>query len=186
MVEQNAKRKSKLIQLFIVLGIVVLIGSSFGINVLGARKHPGVPEKLMEMRLGNYVSGSEALSQVNQLHGTGIQITGAIIADYSHDFNPYHKSNDERVDVWIGKTSTVADANVLVSQMYQAVQEGKRNTPFSNPRKVTVDGQELAQLDGPGGTHFFYAAAQPTPRIIWLTIKSANPDAVLSEVLKDF
>jgi hypothetical protein len=35
------------------------------------------------------------MRQVNQLHGTGIELTRAVIADYSHDFNPYHNNDDK-------------------------------------------------------------------------------------------
>ncbi|MBI4296609.1 MAG: hypothetical protein HY667_05790 [Chloroflexi bacterium] len=182
---ENGKQRFRLTQTLIVVGIVAIIGISFAVNILGAQKHPGVPEKLLEMKVGNYASGPQALNQVNQLHGTRIELADAIIAEYSHDFNPYHK-NDEKVSVWIGKTKTIAEATDLLGRMYQGIQQGKGNTPFSNATRQIVDGHEVFQVDGGGGKHFFYAAGDPEPRIVWLTINSDNTGSILKEALKSF
>ncbi|MBI2830394.1 MAG: hypothetical protein HYX81_04455 [Chloroflexi bacterium] len=182
---ENRKRRFKQTQTIIVLGIFAIVGISFAINVLGAQRHPGVPEKLLEMKVGNYVSGKQALNQVSQLHGTNIDLSDAIIADYSHDFNPYHK-NDEKVSVWIGKTKTAAEAADLINRMYQGIQAGKGNTPFSNARRQTVEGHEIFQVDGAGGKHYFYAVDTPEPRIVWLTINSDNAAGILKEAFKSF
>lgn len=182
---EKRKKGLKLIQLLIVMGVIAAIGVGFTVNVLGAGKHDGVPEKLLEMKVGNYVGGTQALEQVDQLHGTGIELTGAIIAEYSHSFNPYHR-NDEKVSVWIGKTKTAAEAASLLSQMYQGIQQGKGSTPFSSAQKQIVDGYEVFQVEGPGGKHYFYVADQPEPRIIWLTINSDNTENILKEALKSF
>lgn len=182
---EERKQRFKLTQTLIVIGIIAAIGISFAINVLGAQKHPGVPEKLFEMKVGNYVSGSQALNQVSQLHGMNIELAGAIVAEYSHNFNPYHR-NDEKVSVWIGKTNTIAEAVDLLNRMYQGIQIGKGSTPFSNATKLTVDGHEVFQVEGPGGKHYFYAIGDPEPRVVWLTISSPNADGILREALKSF
>ncbi|MBI4285382.1 MAG: hypothetical protein HY670_05735 [Chloroflexi bacterium] len=181
----NKKSRSKLIQIFIAIGIIAVIIISFGVNVLGFKKHTGIPEMLLEMKISNHVEGQQALARVNTLHGVDIPLVGAIIADYSHDFNPYHK-NDDKVNVWIGKTKSAADATELINRMYQGIQQGKGNTPFSNARKITVEGREVFQTDGPGGQHYFYAMSAPEPRVIWLTISAGNPGAVLRESVKVF
>ncbi len=185
MVKENKRQRSRLIQLIIVFSIIAIIAISFGVNVLGAKSHEGVPKTLLEMKLGNYIDGATALNQVSQLHGTGIELTGAIVASYSHDFNPYHK-NDDRADVWIGKTKSSVAATDLLDRMIKGIQTGKGNTPFSNVQKISVEGYEVYQVDGPGSSYYFYAVRDTNPRVIWLTINSANPSAVLRESINVF
>ena len=183
-VRLKAKKRNRfgLIQLFIVIGLLAIVGVSFGVNVL-PKKYAGVPEKLGDMKVGSVIEGPEAMAQVNRLHGTNIELVSALIVEYSHDFNPYHK-NDEQVTVWVGKTKSDELALELVGRMFDGISNGG-SSGFSNPQKLSVDGHEVFQIDGPGGTHFFYPAADP-PRVVWLTIQSRDASTLLQEALKNF
>ncbi len=179
---KNRHNRFGLIQLFIALGLLAIVGVSFGVNVL-PKKYAGVPEKLGEMKVGNVIEGAEAMAQVSRLHGTTIELDSALIAEYSHDFNPYHK-NDEQVTVWVGKTKSDDLALELTRRMFEGIRDGG-SSGFRNPQKLSVDGHEVFQIDGPGGTHFFSHAADP-PRVIWLTIRSNDASTILQEALNRF
>ncbi|MBI2851347.1 MAG: hypothetical protein HYX80_10000 [Chloroflexi bacterium] len=130
------------------------------------------------MKLGSFIEGSQALAQVNQLHGTTIDLSSAYIAEYSHDFNPYH--NDRaRVTVWVGTARSNDAAAALLSRMVAGISTG--NTPFSKPERVTVAGLDIYQVTGSGGDHFFYQSRESPDRVVWLTIEEAG-DAVSSIV----
>ena len=181
---QTKKKRNRfgLIQLFIVIGLLAAVWFSFGQNVL-PKKYSGVPEKLGDMKVGSVIEGSAAMAQVNQLHGTDIELVSVSIAEYSHDFNPYHK-NDEQVTVWVGKTKSDELALELTGRMFEGIRDGG-SSGFRNPQKLSVDGYEIFQIDGPGGTHFFYPAADP-PRVVWLTIQSKDAFTLLQEALNNF
>ena len=151
-------------------------------NVL-PKKYAGVPEKLGAMKMGSVIEGAEALAQVNALHGTDIELVSVFIVEYSHDFNPYHK-NDDQVTVWVGTTQSDELALELTRRMFDGIRDGG-SSGFRNPQKISVDGHEVFQIDGPGGTHFFYPAADP-PRVVWLTIQSQDATILLQEALKNF
>lgn len=176
------RRGLLLVQLFIVVGFLAIVGVSFGVNVL-PKKYAGAPEKLGNMKIGSIIEGPAAMAQVNQLHGTDIELVSVFIVEYSHDFNPYHK-NDEQVTVWVGKTKSDELALELTERMFEGIRDGG-SSGFRNPQKLSVDGYEVFQIDGPGGTHFFYPAADP-PRVVWLTIQSKDASTLLQEALKNF
>ncbi len=178
----NKKQRNLIIQIGVVLVILVGIWLSFGRNILSTSKSPDVPAQLAGMKVGNIVEGAQALSQVNKLHGLDIQLEGAYIAEYSHEFNPYH--NDvERVTVWVGKTGTVAESQALATRMYTAIQ--KSGSPFSDPQRISLNGREVFRVTGPGGQHYFYSSSSKA-EIIWLIIESSEPQRILSEALGVF
>ncbi|MBI4180548.1 MAG: hypothetical protein HY528_01305 [Chloroflexi bacterium] len=152
------------------------------VNVL-PKKYAGIPEELGGMKVASVIEGPAAMAQVNQLHGIDIGLASAEIVEYSHAFNPYHKS-DDRVTVWVGKTTSDALAMELTKRMFDAISNGG-SSGFRNPQKISVDGHEVVQIEGPGGIHFFYPAADP-PRVIWLTIQSSDVTPLLQEALNKF
>lgn len=179
------KRRSSLVfQLLLVAGFLAVVWFSFGRNVLSLQNRQGdIPLKLAEMQVGNVIRGSEALAQVNKLHNTNIVLTSAYIAEYSHTFNPYHSSKD-KITVWVGRAETSQAAATLLSRMRQGIEKG--GSPFSNLRQITVSGQTVFALDGPGGSHFFYQSAKKSEEVVWLTIDAASPTFILEQALELF
>jgi hypothetical protein len=175
------RNRNHIFQLVTVLGLIFLVWFSFGRNVLSPPKHPGVPEELAGMKLGNFKDGPEALAQVNKLHGAGIELANAFIAEYSHDFNPYHENN-ERLYVWVGETINPEMATALTADMVKAIGTGSQG--FSAPKPLTINGWEVFQVAGPGGEHFFYTSSKTPTRIIWLIVKSNNSLSVLDKALE--
>lgn len=136
------------------------------------------------MKLGDFTEGAQALAQVNQLHGTTIDLKDAYIAVYSHDFNPYH--NDKaRVTVWVGTARSNDSAAGLLKRMVAGISNG--GTPFSKPKRLTVGGYEIYQVTGLGGDHFFYQSPNNGQRVIWLTVEEAgNTISIVEQALDEF
>lgn len=135
-----------------------------------------MPERLGALELTGTIEGAEALAQVNRLHGTDIELVSAYIAEYAHD--------DERVTAWVGKTESSSAGAELINKMIQAIEKG--GSGFSNLQRLTIADQEVFQVVGPGGEHFFYNSKEPKGQIVWLTIEAADVLPILEQAIKTF
>lgn len=177
------KRKSgvtTLFQLLLVVGFLSFMWFSFGQNVLAPRAQSGVPKQWGEMVLASSTGGSEALTQINKLHGTNIELVSAYIAEYAHS-SPYH---NVRATVWVGKAENPAAAAELVKRMQEAI--GKGGTPFTNLQRLTLGGNEVFQVSGSGGEHFFYNSNKTEGQVVWLTIQAPDAISIMEEAMDTF
>ncbi len=136
-----------------------------------------MPERLGALELIGTIEGAEALAQVNRLHGTDIELVSAYIAEYAH--------GDERATAWIGKTESSSAGAELINKMVQAIEKGG-GSGFSNLQRLIIADQEVFQVNGPGGEHFFYNSKEPKGQIVLLTIQAADVLPILEQALKTF
>ena len=153
-----------------------MVWFSFGQNVLAPQKQPDVPEQLGNLKLVGSVEGSEALAQITELHGTNIEMVSAYIAEYVH--------GNERVSVWVGRTKSGSAGAALTERMLQAIEKG--NSGFGNLQRLTIGDQEVFQVDGPGGEHFFYNSKEQQGKVVWLIVEATDALPILKEALKSF
>jgi hypothetical protein len=178
------RTRSGLLQLSIVIGILALVGGSFLFKVLSPQTPEDVPGQLGDMKLGSFVEGTQALAQVNQLHGTTIDLQEAYIAEYSHDFNPYHPDK-ARVTVWVGTSRNNNAAAALLNRMANGIAGGRGS--FTEMEKVSVSGIDVFQVKGPGGEHFFYQSKVSPDRVVWLIIQdSPNTTPLVEQAIDEF
>jgi hypothetical protein len=180
--KKTRKGKAAALQLGIVGVIVILIGISFLVKVLAPPTPSGVPGVLADMKLGSFVGGTQALAQVNQLHGTSIDLADAYVAVYSHDFNPYH-SDRARVTAWVGTAKTGDAASALLGRMVAGM--SNNNTPFTKPQLVRVGSYSIYQASGLNGEHFFYQSPNDGKKVVWLTVEEAGNTMFLVEQALD-
>lgn len=181
---RRKRRGLLLFQLLLVFGFLALAWFSFGRNVLAPRREAAVPERLGTLELVNSVRGAEALAQIRKLHGLDVGLTTAYIAEYA--------SGKERVTVWVGRAESGAAATELTRRMVEGIQ--REGSAFSNLQRLNIEGQEVFQVDGPGGKHFFYNPWQssvydvrsPGEKVVWLTMQVADIRPVLERAIKTF
>ncbi len=170
------RRGLVLLQLFIVVGLLALVGFSFGQNVLAPREQLDVPERLGTLELTGTLGGSEAMAQITRLHGTNIEVMSAYIVKYAY--------GHERVIVWIGRVESRDAAAALTRKMIDGI--GKGGSIFGNLQRLTIAGQEVFQVDGPGGEHFFYNSRGTDKQIVWLTVEADDALSTLKQVVNTF
>ena len=173
---RKKRRRLLLVQLLIVIGFMILLWFSFGQNVLSPEKQEGVPEQLGRLELVSSIVGSDALSQINSLHGTNINLVTAYIASYAR--------SNERVTIWVGYAETSDSASELITIMIDGIADG--NPVFSNLQQLTVAGHEVFQIEGVGGEHFFYQSEKPRESVVWLSIEAADSMPILEQAVKIF
>ncbi|MDP3879023.1 MAG: hypothetical protein Q8Q07_01790 [Dehalococcoidales bacterium] len=155
-------------------------GLSFRQNVLDPPKPAGIPDRLGTLGLVNATDGAEATASINKLHGTSIELVSAYIANYAHS-SPYH---NVKTTVWVGRAANQEAAIELINKMAEAITRG--GSGFSNLQRLTVAGQDIFQVRGPGGAHFFYNSRKSPEEVIWLTIEAAETSEILEEAIKTF
>ena len=153
-----------------------MVWFSFGQNVLAPQKQLGVPEQLGTLELIGSIEGSEALSQIDRLHGTDIKLVSAYIAEYAH--------GNERVTVWVGITESRDAATELTRMMLQGIEKG--GPVFTNLQRLSIADHEVFRVDGPGGEHFFYISKEQRELVVWLTIEAADTLPILEQALNNF
>lgn len=167
----------------VAIGLLAAVWFSFQKNVLAPVSRPGVPGILAGMKLRSVTEGEEAMARVNQLHGTGIELSDAFIAEYSYDFNAYQTNNDH-VTVWVGEAESGEAAKQLTERMIRGIEKG--TSVFGKPELITTAGQEVYQVRGPGGEHFFYISKKNAKQVIWAIISSSNPSTFLNAIVAGF
>lgn len=173
------RRGLVLVQLFIVIGFLAMLWFSFGQNVLAPVKQGGVPENLGDLKLASQIKGTEALAQINKLHGTEILLVDAFIARYA----PVYASS-AHVTIWVGKAKDSDTAAELLRRMTTGIANG--NPSFSNLKKLSLAGQEVFQVEGPGGQHFFYRSQKTEEAVVWLTVETHDAMSILEQTLRTF
>lgn len=165
-----------LLQLLLALALVLGIWFSFKASVLDRQGENAVPERLGALELVTFSEGPEALAEVNKLHGADIELVSAYIAQYAHQ--------GEQAKVWVSRAESAEAAEELTARMVREIENG--NGVFANLVRISVSGQDVFQVQGPGGENFFYNSRKAGEMVVWLTIKAADTLAVVEQAVKTF
>ena len=176
--EVRGGKRFPLIQLALLVAVFALVGYGFVRYVLAPPESSTAPQYVGSLKLASLVEGTEALSQINKLHGTSISLENAFIAEYQP---PY---GGEHMMVWVGEAGSETAAEDLINQMVEGIKRG--GSPYSNPRQVQVAGQDVWQTDGDGGNFYFYKSPDHGNRVVWLTIEGKGGAALLERAVKLF
>lgn len=179
-VKAKSKGRRTLWQIVIATGLLALIWFSFGQNVLSLQKQGSMPQRLGTLKLVEQTEGSEAMAAVSRLHGKDIKLETAYIATYTSD--------NEMVTVWVGKAASSTAATELMRRMTEGISTG--TSGFSNLKRLSITkgyhSHEVYQVEGPGGSHFFYISKLSQDKVVWLTIQSENAGSLLETSINTF
>lgn len=175
------RRRMLLLQVLIVIVFLALAAFSFGREVLSPGKQGGVPQRIGNLEMVSTVAGAQALSQINRLHGADIKLVTAYVAEYVYD-----RYERQHATVWVGVAESGEAAALLLSRMLEGITKG--GSGFSGLKRVTVAGQDVFQVDGPEGEHFFYQPREGEERVIWVSIEASDASVrpILEQAVKVF
>ena len=155
------------------VGLTLALGAVGLILVLSpapsAPASPGeVPAAMAGFQLSQRTSGSEAVSQIKQMHWGEFEIVDGEVAIYG-------ASN---VVLWVSVSTSPAEADRLALLMEEAI--ASQETPFSPQGVYTWGGRPVSMLEGNGQLHFYFQSAQ---KVIWLAADPVSAEQALQEVL---
>lgn len=177
--ERPRKRRSRsllLIQLVIVAGFLAVLWFSFGQTVLAPAKQRVLPERLGHLEFVSMVQGQQAIERVARLHGMDIALVNAYIGQYGHQ--------GEEATLWVGQAGSARDGEELLKRMIAGISKG--GSPFHNLKQINIDGQEVYQVEGPGGQHLFYNSAQSGEKVVWLSVTGTDAASLIKQTVKMF
>lgn len=175
---RGGRGRLRLFQVLIFVAVLGLVAYGFGRYVLAPPESSTAPQYVGSLKLASLVEGTEALSQINKLHGTNINLENAFIAQYQPPYGGDH------LMVWVGEASSEAAADALINRMVEGIKRG--GAPFSNPRQIQVAGYDIWQTDGTGGNFYFYKSPEHGNRVVWLSIEGKGGAALLESAVKGF
>ena len=124
----------------------------------------GIPAELGALSVSQTMTGTEALSEIAQLHGEGFDLVGGYMAHYGKD----------QALLWVGQAKDNAAAQTLLDEM--ATKIGPDNKMFTNLQPLSISGRTLYSADGQGQQHFFYAV---NDKIVWVAADPVQAPQVL-------
>ena len=158
--------------LLIVLGTALIITSAGyylflrGIENLGPEQ---LPDRLVEHPLVAQVTGPQAISEINQMHGKEFLLTSGAVGVYGEG---------RQATLWISGAPGGWMAKRILIQMRDKIAEG--NSPFTPLAERNVNGRMVYELEGWGQKHFYF---QSGDLIVWLAANVDDAELALAESL---
>ncbi len=130
-----------------------------------------VPESLAGLALVDEVTGPQALTEVEHLHGKplGAGLDSAWIARYGQQ---------GEATLWISRSNREEDAVEMLDRMTVLIADG--GTPFTGLEDIGEDAAPVYQLDGMGQRHYYFRSGTD---LYWLAAPPAQAEAALQELL---
>lgn len=133
---------------------------------------PVVPSSLAGVPATRYLEGDGARLETEQLHGKalGAGLDEAYLVSYG----------DEQATLWVTRALEERDAVDLFERMKLKIAQSE--TPFTNPKTLTVAGVSAEALDGMGQKHYYFRIGRD---LYWLAVAPAAADASLDELVSN-
>lgn len=132
-----------------------------------------IPHKVGDFDLVGLSTGEEAISNISRLHGTGIDIVDAYIAEYA---NP---AGDAFV-LWVSESRDEEEATML----FDVMDEKMPNSPmFQNRAEVTFAGQRVIYVTGAGMENYYWATGLIN---YWVGIHQGDDEQIMNLVIDNF
>jgi hypothetical protein len=127
------------------------------------------PSELAGYRLVGSVVGAEAIADVNELHGTEIDVVDAWIGHYQQGGT-----------VWAATATDESKARELLDEMVFGIEGG--GTPFSGLTRQELQGMPLFRVQDARQVHFFY---QTGAQVVWLAAPTGGEEGFLAETIRE-
>lgn len=132
-----------------------------------------LPEKIGSFVRTEVVSGKEAMTQVNKLHGTIIRAEDAVIGTYQGPGTP--------LQIWISRAESEKEARRQTGEMVHLMYENPKS-PFKWRKRIDFRGVAVYPFMGMDQTHLVF---QIGDRVYWLSVNREQEQNALSEFIKE-
>lgn len=135
-------------------------------------ENPGpevIPDRLVGHQLGAKVTGSQAVSEINQMHGKEFPLTSGSVGVYGER---------RQATLWVSGAPGRWMAKRILFQMRDKIAE--ENSPFTSLGARDIDGRVVYELEGLGQKHYYF---QSGDLIVWLAVNAGEAELALVESL---
>jgi hypothetical protein len=168
----GASMKRIIAIVLIVLGAAVVVTSAGYFLLMQAVENPGsepLPNRLVMHPIVAQITGSQAISEINQMHGKVFLLTSGAVGVYGEE---------RQATLWISGAPGGWMAKQILIQMRDKIAEG--NSPFTPIAERNINGRLVYELDGWGQKHFYF---QSGDLIVWLAANGEDAEQALAESL---
>ena len=130
-----------------------------------------VPQGLGELDLSRSISGEEAISEINKLHGLAVAADINVIAEYGV----------EKKDLlYVSYYSEAEEAQKIFNQMIEKMKAAKKS-PFTHIRSIKAYSNQAYIALGLGAFHYIYVSGN---YVLWLQTYQAFGRSIPEELLE--
>lgn len=128
-----------------------------------------LPSQVAGLPLVEQRHGSEAIVEINRLHGLDFPLDGGAVGVYGEGGGAV---------LWVSETADQALASQLVEDMRAKIAEGR--SPFRPLGERFAGERRVYELVGLGQRHFYFQAGE---LVVWLAAEESLAEAALGEAL---
>ncbi len=139
---------------------VLMTGQGFAGGMTGL-----MPETVGPLRRVQLLTGDDAQSEVDKLHGKPLPAEASVVARYSR---PEDVGSARPAEVWLSKVASEKEARRQTGLMVHLMYENPRS-PFKNPKRIEHQGVPVYRFTGMGQAHLIWFKGD---LVYWV---SANP-----------
>lgn len=130
-----------------------------------------VPDSLGSLQRTEVITGQEAQSHIDRLHGKGVTPEANFIARYAGE--------DGEATLFISQYREKADASEAESKMTTLIRNG--HPVFGHYREITMKGKSIRLCLGMGQAHFFFAHHD---RVYWLSVDPTIAQSTIEDLVQ--
>lgn len=164
----------------IILGVVIVVIAGmllYNYNTEGDIPEGGLsfPETIQGLKLGEVVTGPQAMAMISQLHGTDIKIKEGYIAVYGEE--------KSQITIWVSESNTRKEAEELFKIMDVKIKAAADSpkAPFTDRRVMTKEGKKVIAVKGMGMENYYYKSGT---LVYWIAAGGVDPVKTLEETLE--
>ncbi|MDP2660759.1 MAG: hypothetical protein Q8R28_08520 [Dehalococcoidia bacterium] len=177
----RASRKALIVAVQVVLGLAVVVAVTVGIwdqaqnppdsqgamGAVSSAAYSSIPAQIAGLQRGATMTGSQAMADLEQLHGKDVGLSSGWIAHYGKD-----------AVIYVGEAKDDAGASQLFQAMTSRI--GAGNQYFKNLQQLEISGKQVYTVTGQGQRHYYY---QQGREVIWVAAPSGQEEQFLQEAL---
>ncbi len=130
-----------------------------------------IPDSLGSLQRTEVITGQEAQSYIDRLHGKGVTPEANFIARYT--------SEDSEATFFISQYREKTDASEAESKMVTLIRNG--HPVFGHYREMMMKGKTIRLCLGMGQAHFFFAHHD---RVYWLSVDMPVAQSALESLVQ--
>jgi len=167
---EGGRSRTALLVVALVLALVLAAGVTLGLrSVSDSGETTPAPAELAGHQLVQALVGAEAVTEVNRLHGKGLDIMDAWIGRYEGGGM-----------IWVAEAGSEENARQLLDDMVRGIENG--DSPYQGLTRNEFQGVSMYAVRDTSQHHFFY---QMSTQVVWVATPPGTEEAFLSEALRN-
>ena len=125
-----------------------------------------------DLKLVKLIEGHDAITAINKLHGTPLNVVRGYIAHY--------EGVNDKATIWVSEASSQKLAQEQIEVMISKMKNNRRS-PFSHYRNLEAKGLAVIAFNGIGQVHYVF---RDNKWVYWISADAKCIDKILGHINK--